>query len=156
MAVTENWTDDFHRTLLSISGAMNDPRVDAEFLKSAGVSLERVLFPLLARLGSSGPMSTGKLADLLGRDHSTVSRQTAKLEKRKLVRRVSTDDRRMRLLEPTSAGVAILTKLAEVRRHAIERHFADWTIEDRNTLFMLLDRAVKNIHTLFLNHEEKE
>lgn len=152
-----DWTDELHTLLLSISGAMNDPNVDTEFLGRAGVELERALFPLLSWIGESGPMGTVDLANMVGRDHSTVSRQVAKLVEANLVTRIATPDKRLRLLLPTKDGRALLAKLAKIRRTMIEEHFQDWSTEDRRLLLALLRRALKAIRSLFPNgpHTEK-
>jgi DNA-binding MarR family transcriptional regulator len=122
---------------------MNDPAQDVKFLARAGVELEPSLLPLLSRIGVEGPMGTVELAGLVGRDHSTVSRQLTKLEKAGLVRRMPTDDGRLRLLEPTSQGRAMLAKLAKARRTLIETQFEGWTDEEKQMLLSLLQRALK-------------
>jgi DNA-binding MarR family transcriptional regulator len=151
-----DWTDELHTLLLSISGAMNDPNVDTEFLGRAGVELERELFPLLSWIGESVPMGTVELADMVGHDHSTVSRQVAKLVEANLVTRIATPDKRLRLLLPTKDGRALLAKLAKIRRTMIEEHFQDWSTEDRRLLLALLSRALKAIRSLFPNRPHTE
>src|SRR5882724_4694330 len=97
----KNWSDEIHAIFLRLSGYMNRPDVDSAFLARAGVQLDRALFPLLSRIGLSQPLSVVELADLVGRDHSTVSRQVAKLEELGLVeRRQAKDDQRVRHLRP--------------------------------------------------------
>ena len=48
--------------------------------RSSASALDRALFPLLVGIERRGPIGVGDLADLAGRDYSTVSRQVAKLE----------------------------------------------------------------------------
>ena len=55
-------------------------RDDDVLLAEAGVSLDRALFPLVARLGALGPMGVVELGEQAGRDHTTISRQLTALE----------------------------------------------------------------------------
>ena len=66
--------------LVELIGFLNSPQRDDALLREAGVALDRALFPLLVRLGMSGPLSVAGLADQVGRDHTTLSRQLAKLD----------------------------------------------------------------------------
>src|ERR1700758_1797763 len=97
-----DWSDEVHAVLLQIHGYMNRPDIDQAFLARAGVKLDRALFPLLTRIGLAHPISVVELASLVGRDHSVVSRQVAKLVGLGLVdRRPAKGDQRVRLLEPS-------------------------------------------------------
>lgn len=69
-----------HSALADIVGIMNSPQRDASMIREAGISLDRALFPLLLIVARKSPISVTDLADLVGRDHSTVSRQILKLE----------------------------------------------------------------------------
>lgn len=68
------------RVLLDIISVMNQPVRNKQNLQAAGVQLEQMLFPLLMAVGRHGPVGGGELADHLGRDNTTVSRQVKKLE----------------------------------------------------------------------------
>lgn len=134
-----HWTEDLHLLLLQISGAMNRPELDDRFLARAGVKLDRALFPLLTRIGAAAPIGAVELAGLVGRDHSTVSRQTAKLEELGLVEReVSSTDRRVRMLRPTEAGRKMLAEFNQTRRRILEDRLRGWSDEDRRALLTLL------------------
>ena len=138
-----HWTDQLHGLLLKISADFNRPDVDAQFLDAVGVKLDRALFPLLSRIGVLGPTGTVDLADAVGRDHSTISRQVAKLEQLGLVERVaSASDRRVRLLQPTAQGQAMVPKFAQTRRRLMEAHFKDWDPGQRDALIRLLEKAI--------------
>jgi DNA-binding MarR family transcriptional regulator len=138
----DDWSDELHRVLLRMAGLVNRPDADAAFLARAKVKLDRALFPLLSRVGVEGPIGTVELAALTGRDHSTVSRQVAKLEAMGLVERAPhAKDRRVRLLRPTAAGQTLLDKFRRVRRKMIGEHFADWTEAERQVFLSLLKRA---------------
>jgi DNA-binding MarR family transcriptional regulator len=76
-----------HDALISIVGVMNRPQRDAQMVKEAGISLDRALFPLLVGVERLGPIGVVELADRVGRDYTTVSRQVAKLESLELIQR---------------------------------------------------------------------
>lgn len=142
IAHMNHWADELHAILMHITGAINRPDIDAAFLARAGVKLDRALFPLLSRIGLAGPIGAVELADLVGRDHSTVSRQTAKLEELGLVRRVRSEtDGRVRLLCPSEAGEEMLTQFRDTRRAMVEAHFRDWSEEERSRFLELLRKA---------------
>ena len=76
-----------HRALLDIAGVLMQPERDEALLAMAGLSLERALFPLLVLIERLGPIGVVDLAGRVGRDHTTVSRQVARLEELGLVQR---------------------------------------------------------------------
>ena len=143
MHINRHWTDDFHRLLLGIADLVNRFDVDTRLLTASDVKLDRALFPLLSRLSLHDRMTTAELANLIGRDHSTVSRQIAKLESLGLVERTQDpDDARARFLAPTASGWDLLKRVSRVRQRWIEDHFASWPEDDRDTLIALLTRAM--------------
>jgi DNA-binding MarR family transcriptional regulator len=121
--------------LIDLLGILNSPQRDDALLREAGVSLDRALFPLLIALGARGPLVVAALADLVGRDHTTISRQLAKLESLKFVRRrVGKSDRRTNTAELTDAGADIVQKITHARRRLLSRALADWSEADGKTL----------------------
>lgn len=136
-----DWTEDIHAVFLELSGYLNRPDIDQAFLARAGVKLDRALFPLLTRIGRYNPIGVVELAGLVGRDHSTVSRQAAKLEVLGLVeRQAAKDDQRVRLLAPTAAGWRMLDRFAVARRTFLQGRLGNWSGEERATLLALLQR----------------
>jgi DNA-binding MarR family transcriptional regulator len=136
-----DWSDQIHAVFLGLSGYMNRPDIDQAFVTRAGVKLDRALFPLLTRIGRYNPIGVVELAGLVGRDHSTVSRQAARLEALGLVeRRPAIDDQRVKLLTPSSAGSEMLEQFSRVRRDFLDERLGDWTDEERATLLELLRR----------------
>ena len=88
---------ELREALLDLTGILNRPQPDAALIEAAGVDLDRALFPLLARVERRGPLGIVELAELAGRDYTTVSRQIAKLESLGLVARCpSPEDGRVR------------------------------------------------------------
>ena len=144
-----DWSDDIHAVLLQLNGYMNRPDLDQAFLARAGVKLDRALFPLLTRIGLSHPISVVELASLVGRDHSTVSRQVAKLETLGLVERQAVKgDQRVRLLSPSAAGRKMLGQFSRARRTFLDDRLGGWTDVERATLLELLRRFSETIANL--------
>ena len=125
-------------SLLDLVSFLNSPRRDDALLREARVRLDRALFPLLMRLGMQGPLGVADLADQVGRDHTTVSRQLAKLESLSLVERPeSPGDRRRRAARLTPEGREIVEAITQARRRAFTAVLADWTEADRASLARL-------------------
>jgi DNA-binding MarR family transcriptional regulator len=136
-----DWSDEIHAVLLRLNGYMNRPDLDQAFLVRAGVKLDRALFPLLTRIGLSHPISVVELANLVGRDHSTVSRQVAKLETLGLVeRQAAKGDQRVRFLEPSATGWKMLDQFSTARRKFLARRLENWTGDERRVFLELLRR----------------
>src|ERR1700722_11731479 len=94
-----------HSALLDILSVMSRPQRDEALIKEAGIRLDRALFPLLVSVERFGPIGVLDLADRVGRDYTTVSRQVAKLESLGLVeRRDNAADRRVRGATVTPKG----------------------------------------------------
>jgi DNA-binding MarR family transcriptional regulator len=127
--------------LLDLTGVLNRPQPDAALIAAAGIDLDRALFPLLARVERRGPIGIVELAELVGRDYTTVSRQIAKLESLGLVQRCpSPDDRRIRAAIITDAGRIMTTALDAARQKIVEGLLADWNEKEVHDLARLLRR----------------
>jgi DNA-binding MarR family transcriptional regulator len=144
-----DWSDDIHAVLLRLNGYMNRPDIDQAFLAQAGVKLDRALFPLLTRIGLSHPIGVVELASLVGRNHSTVSRQVAKLEVLGLVvRQAAKGDQRVRFLAPSANGRKMLGQFSAARRQFLGDRLGGWTDEERATFLTLLRRFSETIANL--------
>jgi DNA-binding MarR family transcriptional regulator len=138
----------FHGALLDIVSAMNRPQRDELLIKAAGIPLDRALFPLLVGVERFGPIGVVELADRVGRDYTTVSRQVAKLESLGLAERQgSAADRRVREAVITPKGKA-MTDLVDAARERIGRAiFRTWEAPDIDQLVRLMRKfadAVKD------------
>jgi len=130
--------------LIDLLGVLNSPQADDALLREAGVRLDRALFPLLVALDAREELSVAELAALVGRDHTTVSRQLTKLAELELVRRrEGASDRRRTTAEPTAAGRRIARRIAGARRRLLGRALADWSGADVRT-FAALNRRFAN------------
>ena len=130
-----------HASVIDIVSAMNGPQRDEMLIREAGVSLDRALFPLLVGIGRKGPVGVVELADGVGRDYTTVSRQVAKLERLDLVeRRESAADRRVREAVLTAKGRAMTDLIDAARDRILRSMFASWEAEDIDALVRLARR----------------
>jgi DNA-binding MarR family transcriptional regulator len=121
--------------LVDLIGFLNSPQRDDALLREAGVCLDRALFPLLVALGARGTLGVTELADLVGRDHTTVSRQLAKLQSLAFVERNEGDaDRRKRAAQLTNEGRNIVRAITLARHRLLSRALTDWSEPDRAAL----------------------
>ena len=136
--ISENLTD-ILRSILDIVGVFNSPERDSAMLESAGLTLERALFPLLVNIGQFGPIGVSELAERVGRDYSTVSRQTARLEELGLIsRQQRRSDRRTREAVVTSRGRTATDAVDGARERLALELFHDWSRPDFEHLVQLL------------------
>jgi DNA-binding MarR family transcriptional regulator len=125
--------------LLDINGMLNRPQPDAALIALAGVDLDRALFPLLVRIERRGPLGIGELAELVGRDYTTVSRQVAKLESLGLVgRQVNAQDARIKEAVITEQGRTMTKALDGAREKLFLRVLNGWDKQEVAELARLL------------------
>ncbi len=130
-----------HGAVLDIVAVIVGPQRDELLIREAGIRLDRALFPLLVLIARFGPVGVVDLADRVGRDHSTVSRQVAKLEALKLVaRRPGTQDRRVREAVATDEGHAMAARIDAARERLLRAMFESWSAADLDALVRLTRR----------------
>jgi len=133
--------DQLHRATLDVVGEMNGPQRDHAILSEAGVTLELALFPLLVLVDRVGPVGTVALADRVGRDYTTVSRQLDRLAQLGLIeRRAGSTDRRVHEAIISPAGKAMNDAIDTARERLMRTAFADWPRHDVDTLAVLMRR----------------
>lgn len=136
---------DLHDALLTLVGAFNRPQRDELMIKASTIQLDRALFPLLVQISRFGPIGVVELADRVGRDYTTVSRQVAKLEDAGLARRQkNAKDKRINEAAITPAGKAMTDKIDAAREKIYEKVFLHWQVEDRVELERLLKQFVED------------
>ena len=129
---------EFHGALLDIIGVINQPVRDEQLLQAAGVQLDQILFPLLVAIGRCGPVGVVELADNLGRDYTTVSRQVKKLEAQSLAhKQPNAQDRRISEVTLSEQGRAIFDAIAVARQKLMNQVLATWSPEEVAALFHL-------------------
>lgn len=137
-----------HGSVLDIVGMMNGPQRDETIIREAGIKLDRALFPLLVLIERFGPIGVVDLADRVGRDHTTVSRQLGKLEGQKLIeRQASVQDGRVRNAAITAAGKAMTDRIDAARERILRAGFEGWTQDDLDDLVKLMRRLADAMRT---------
>ncbi len=103
--------------------------------------LDRAGYVLARTLATEAPLSINGLAELVGLDATTVTRQIATMETAGLVRRKGDPrDRRVRLVELTARGRRRMDEVRHAREGRITEFVGDWSDEDRATFGRLLGR----------------
>lgn len=118
----------------------------AEQTRLAGVgkarnSMDRAAYLLLNRLDREGPMGVKALAEAMGIDSSTVTRQVAPLVDTGLVKRTShPDDGRAVVLAVSPRGRGRLDEVRDSRRRLMAQVTESWTAGEREVFTDLLVR----------------
>jgi DNA-binding MarR family transcriptional regulator len=130
-----------HESLMQIANVLNRPQGDNLILSRAGVSLDTALFPLLVRVSLQRNVTIGELADQVGRDYSTVSRQVTRLQALGLVHsEPSETDRRQRLLCVTAAGRNTVKKIDRARNSVMSETLEGWSQAEITELARMVTR----------------
>ena len=132
---------DLHGALIEIVSAMNRPQRDDELVREAGITLDRALFRLLVAVERMGPIGVVELAERVGLDYTTVSRQVGKLDSLGLVaRKGSAADRRVREAVITPEGKRMTEKIDAARERMSQAIFDQWEEKDIADLVRLMGR----------------
>ncbi|MFJ6211993.1 MarR family winged helix-turn-helix transcriptional regulator [Streptomyces sp. NPDC092296] len=103
--------------------------------------LSLVTYSMLDHLKETGGCRATDLAARFLLDKSTVSRQTAMLERLDLiVRETDPDDHRGQILRPSERGLRMLTEAYQQRRLSFTERFTDWADDDLERLAGYLQR----------------
>jgi len=138
-----------HGAVVDLVVQMNLPQRDDTLLREAGLSLDRALFPLLVGIERYGPIGVVDLAQRTGRDHTTVSRQVAKLGQLGLIeRQPGAVDRRVNEAVLSARGRTMTQTLDKARRRIAAPILAKWSDEDFELLAHLLRRYVDDLMAL--------
>ncbi|WP_231123431.1 MarR family winged helix-turn-helix transcriptional regulator [Nocardioides sambongensis] len=106
-----------------------------------GLNLERSAYTLLTRIDIQGPMSIGELSEAFGLDASTLNRQTARMVRQGLLRRIPDPEGGVaRKFEMTEDGAAQMRSDRRRRREGLDRVLEEWSDDDVATLAELLGR----------------
>ncbi|MDR0478716.1 MAG: MarR family winged helix-turn-helix transcriptional regulator [Burkholderiaceae bacterium] len=130
---------DLHESLIDIVSAMARPQQDEALIREAGITLDRALFPLLVLVERRGPIGVVELADRVGRDYTTVSRQIGKLETLGLVQRQeNATDRRVREAVIATKGKRMTSRIDTARERMGRAIFETWNQRDLKNLARLM------------------
>lgn len=129
--------------VLELMTTVNSPQVHALLVKEAGVSIDRALRQLLVRIELEGPIGVGDLGARVGRDHTTISRQVAKLEQAGFVKRsVNKRDRRVSTIAVTPLGTSMVETLEAARARMFSTLLEKWSEHDQSELVRLMTQLV--------------
>lgn len=95
-------------------------------------------------------LSQNELSLALGKDKTTVSRTLDALEKREYILRVpNLEDKRVKAISLTAKGKKVLDKTNIIIENFRDAMIEDFSQEDINTIFNLLDKLSKNIERYY-------
>ena len=122
------------------------PRFAETVRQRAGAEVDRAGYAVLVRVSELGPVRLSELAQYLGLDVSTVSRQVQQLEQRGLVDR-SPDplDGRAALLELSVPGRDIMQKMRDAWCETVADVVGTWKPADIARFGSLMDRFVSDV-----------
>jgi DNA-binding MarR family transcriptional regulator len=110
---------------------------------------------LLVLIGRRDAVGIMELADLVGRDHTTVSRQVATLGRLGLVtRHVGTSDGRERKVVVTQEGLVIVSALDAARERLIQPILLQWDEQDWKMFVSFLRRFADDALTLPISRKD--
>lgn len=104
-------------------------------------TLDRAAYLILRRLDVYGAQSVTTVAEALGLDGSTVTRQVTAMERDGLVRRARDPrDGRVTIVEPTPVGLRRMHGVRAAREDLYRHVLAGWPHDDRQQLARLLTK----------------
>lgn len=122
------------------------PSTQDRLIAAAGVSVERAGFGVLVCVSERDGARVSELAQLLGVDTSTASRQVTALEHAGFVRRVDDPlDGRAVCVKLTADGTGIFDALHQVRHRFFRELLAGWPPADVVLMAALLDRLALQV-----------
>ncbi|PMD73824.1 MarR family winged helix-turn-helix transcriptional regulator [Companilactobacillus nuruki] len=137
------------KSLVTIVTFFNRTDRDKIFVKKAGINLEATSFQLFVTIGRMQPTNVSDLANVLGKSHSSTSRQIDKLEKLGYIKTKNDEiDARIRSISLSEHGKQVTEIINKTRLDNIERALSTWSEEDKKNLFNSLDHladTLKNI-----------
>ncbi|HIW33800.1 MAG TPA: MarR family transcriptional regulator [Candidatus Paenibacillus intestinavium] len=138
--------NDIFKALIDLVSIINRPDRDKKMIANAGVSLEAATFRVFVGIVHLQPTSVGDLADMMGKNYSSVSRQIDKLEKAGLIHTYpSSSDSRVRVSELTKNGEEINAMIDLTRGRIMREALDDWTQEEKDGLLNNLRRLFQSL-----------
>ncbi|WP_127533756.1 MarR family winged helix-turn-helix transcriptional regulator [Paenibacillus kobensis] len=137
------------KALIDLVSIINQPDRDKKMITHAGVNLEAATFRVFVGIAHLQPTSVGDLADMMGKNYSSVSRQIDKLETAGLVHTYpSSSDSRIRVSQLTQHGEEINAMISSARESKMREALADWTLTDKNDLLNHLRRLFESMQRI--------
>ena len=101
-------------------------------------------YSYILRVCETPGISQDQLAEAIYVNKSNVTRQLAQLEQGGLIKRVaSSQDRRQLLVYPTERAKALYPRLKEIQRDWNEQLLADFSEEERQALYRMMERVMQ-------------
>ncbi|AKP64215.1 transcriptional regulator [Levilactobacillus koreensis JCM 16448] len=113
---------------------------DRKLLKEAHVKLDTPTLPIIMRVDHQPGISIGELADQIGRNHSSISRQVDKLIETGWLEETERRDKRVRRVILSPRGQQTVQQIKLAREAAIRRRLAKYSDADRGELLRVLQR----------------
>ncbi|APU70508.1 hypothetical protein LCR01_15780 [Companilactobacillus crustorum] len=134
------------KALVTIVAFFNRTDRDKAFVKDANIDLEATSFQLFVTIGRMQPTNVSDLANILGKSHSSISRQVDKLENHGLILTKDADkDARIRVIELSKLGEDITNTINETRLKKIQTGLDDWTENEKQQLLESLNHLAKTL-----------
>jgi DNA-binding MarR family transcriptional regulator len=136
------------RALVEEMTAWNPREFIAMFRRIKHGSISLIHLNVLTVLEMDGPQPMGRLAEALDVSVASMTGIVDRMENRGLVeRRHDQEDRRVVLVQPTDAGKAVFTTIAETRRAGLARMLEHLTDEEVEGL-LKGHRALRKLRTV--------
>ena len=123
--------------------------INRTFLRSfvaEGIDISTEQWSVMACLWKEDKVTQQKLCELTAKDKPSMTRLIDKLEKSRLVTRVSDPtDRRTNIIHLTSAGVALQAKATEIVMRVANRTLNGISEEELNTSRTILKKIMANL-----------
>ena len=137
------------RGLTRLLRQMTRPAFYRWLAAAGGVHLDRADYGVLVRIDEAAPVRLTDLAESLGVDISTVSRNVRDLERSGLVQRTGDPaDQRASRLSLSDEGQDVLGRVRRTRQEAMRQVLADWSESDRALLAQLIVRLSDDMDAL--------
>lgn len=135
------------KALITIVSFFNRTDRDKAFIKDAGVKLEATSFQLFVTIGRMQPTNVSDLANVLGKSHSSVSRQIDKLEQKGLVTTKDAEiDARIRSIQLSKSGEQLKEVLDKTRIDNINRVLNSWSDDEKQSLLANLQHLAETLN----------
>lgn len=137
--------NEIFEALFEIVTFFNQPQQDRHLLQQADVPLEPAALPIVVRVGRQPEISIGQLANQIGRNHSSISRQVDKLITAGWLQEAERRDQRIRLLTLTPQGQRGLMQIKLAREAAFREKLTSYSNTDRAELARVLQQLADTL-----------
>ncbi|GEO74348.1 transcriptional regulator [Levilactobacillus namurensis DSM 19117] len=136
---------DIFEALFDIVTFFDQPQRDRCLLQRARVHLEPAALPIVVWVARQPNISVGQLADHIGRNHSSVSRQVDRLMAAGWLEEPDRRDQRVRRLTLSTAGHQGLLRIQLARAAELQERLSDYSTADRAELLRVLQRLAQTL-----------